>query len=191
MRDIVGQIAFDSDPVPRHIERTPDPGGTLPHLSLGGPIAYSSNAGVIAIKGEPRLADAQDVAAVARRVLESYVADGADALAELRGPFALVIMVPRARKCLIAIDRMGVERLAWGRKNGWIAVGSSAFDVAQGLASAPALNHQALFNFMYSHMVPAPGTVFQDVSKLLPGTAVEFAENGQREFHHSRQEWLL
>ncbi len=170
MTDIAGQIAFDSGPIPRHIEQTPDPGGTLPHASLNGPVVYRNERGVIAIKGELAFAGSPDAASVARRVLEAYLSKGAVIVSELRGPFALVIFEPTARKCLIAIDRMGIERLAWGRSKGWIAVGSSAADVARNLTAVPELNHQALFNFMYSHMVPAPYTVFQDVSKLLPDT---------------------
>jgi asparagine synthase (glutamine-hydrolysing) len=145
-------------------------------------MAYKNDEGAIAIKGEPRFSGSPDAASVARRVLEAYLSKGAAILSELRGPFALVIFEPSARTCLIAIDRMGVERLAWARSKGWIAVGSSASDVARNITPMPALNSQALFNFMYSHMVPAPYTVFQDVSKLLPGTAIEFSDNGKREF---------
>ena len=185
MTDIAGQVAFNSDQIPSHIERSPAPGGTLPHASLIGPMTYRNDRGaIIAIKGELDFAGSPDADSVARRVLEAYLSKGAGIVSELRGPFALVIFEPTARKCLIAIDRMGIERLAWGRSKGWIAVGSSAFDVARNLTAAPELSHQALFNFMYSHMVPAPYTIFQDVSKLLPGTVIEFSENGQREFRY-------
>jgi len=185
MTNIAGQIAFNGDQVPNHIERTPDPGGTLPHASLSGPITYRNDRGaMIAIKGELDFAGSPNAGSVARRVLEAYLSKGAAIVSELRGPFALVIFEATARECLIAIDRMGIGRLAWGRSKGWIAVGSSASDVARNLIAPPELDHQALFNFMYSHMVPAPPTVFQDVSKLLPGTAIELSENGQREFRY-------
>lgn len=184
MTDIAGQIAFESDPIPRHIHRKPDPGGTLPHAFLSGPVSYTNDKGTIVMKGEPGIPGVPDTASVARRVLQGYLSKGAGILTEIRGPFALVVFDYSVRKCLVAIDRMGIERLAWGRNNGWISVGSSAADVAQNLTSTPALNPQALFSFMYSHMVPAPDTVFQDVCKLLAGTAIEFSDNGQREFRY-------
>lgn len=184
MTDIAGQIAFDGGPIPSHIEPSPDAGGTLRHAFVNGPILYRNESGSIAVKGDLRFAGSQDETSMARLVLEAYLSKGTAILSELRGPFALVIFEPAARKCLIAIDRMGVERLAWGRNNGWIAVGSSASDVARNLTTASEIDHQALFSFMYSHMVPAPRTVFQNVSKLLPGTAIEFSDHGQRELRY-------
>jgi asparagine synthase (glutamine-hydrolysing) len=182
MTDIAGQIAFDTGSIPRHIRRNPDPGGSVPHASLSGPISHTNDRGAIAIKGEPSFAGSPDAASVARRVLDAYFSKGVAVLDDIRGPFALLILEPSTRKCLIAIDRMGVERLTWGRNKGWISVGSSASDVVRQLTQTPELNPQALFNFMYSHMVPSPDTVFQNVFKLLPGTAIEFSANGHREF---------
>ena len=182
MTDIAAQIGFDSDSIPRQFEPPPD--RDLPYAALSGPTAFENGRGAIIMKGEPRFSGCADAASVAQCVLEAYLSKGAAMLEELRGPFALVILEPAARKCLIAIDRMGIERLCWGRTNGWIAAGSSASDVARSLTSVPALDDQALFSFMYSHMVPAPDTVFQNVSKLQPGTAIEFFESEQREFRY-------
>lgn len=184
MTNIAAQIAFDSDSIPVHIEPDRDSAHSLPYLSLSSPIFYGDNEGVIAIKGKPTFAGSRNDASLPRDLLTAYRARGVGIFGELRGPFALVIVEYSARKCLIAIDRMGVERLTWGRRKGWTVVGSSAAEVAQCLTSDPGLNNQALFNFMYSHMIPAPGTVFRDVYKLLPGTAIEFSENCQREFRY-------
>ncbi|MDH3467237.1 MAG: asparagine synthase-related protein [Gammaproteobacteria bacterium] len=184
MTDITGQIAFHKESIPRHIERNTNFGNSLPYMSLSGPITHQSDSGAIAIKGQPRLGVSSDSVVIAQRVLEAYVGTGAAILNELRGPFSVVIFDSSAHKCLIAIDRMGIERLAWGRTRGWVAVGSSVSNVASDLASHPPLNQQALFNFMYSHMIPAPDTVFQDVAKLLPGTAIEFSEEGQHDFRY-------
>jgi asparagine synthase (glutamine-hydrolysing) len=182
MSDIVGQIAFDGDSIPEHIARQAGIERALPHETLLGPTTYSNESGAIAIKGYPRLGSESDTKTVARRVLEAYLSGGSAILEKLRGPFAVVIFHPELRKCLIAIDRMGIERLAWSRAKGWISVGSSAADVAHSQHKNPSLNQQALFSFMYSHMVPAPDTVFENVAKLMPGNAIEFSADGQREY---------
>lgn len=182
MNDIAGQIAFNPDSIPGHVDTPRKPQGSLSHVSLLSPSTYQSEKGSVAIKGQPRFGESTDATTVAEQLLSRYLQQGTDVLNELRGPFAVAIVDPLAKKCLIAIDRMGVERLAWGRIKGWVSVGSSAACVAQNLAAQPALNQQALFDFMFSHMVPAPNTVFEHVSKLLPGTAIEFTTGGQREF---------
>ena len=177
MTEIAGQIGFDRRSIPRHIRPQAASGSPWAHESSQGPLVHRTPNGSIAIKGEPRLGGDSNPKTVARLLLESYLARGPQALSELRGPFAVLIMRPDRRTLLIAIDRMGVERMAWGRSQGWVSVGSSVTGVARTLSETPALNNQALFNFMYSHMIPAPGTAFDNVNKLLPGTAIEFSEH--------------
>ena len=60
----------------------------------------------------------------AAKVLEAYRRSGAAFLSDLRGPFALAIVLPEEKKVLIAIDRMGIERLTWGRQGDTLAVGT-------------------------------------------------------------------
>jgi asparagine synthase (glutamine-hydrolysing) len=120
----------------------------------------------------------------AGRILEAYRQSGAAFLSKLRGPFALVIHLPEADKALIAIDRMGIERLAWAQHDGLLAVGASAEDVARRIPGTPWLDPQAIFDFMLSHMVPAPHTVFQGVNKLMPGTAIEFVAGKATEIRY-------
>ena len=182
MTGIAGQVAFDGDSIPEHANRQGSTDSALPYLSLNGPIRHENTQGVIVMQGRPRMGASVDAAEVARQLLEAYLSRGASILGELRGPFSLLIVEPAAGKVLIAIDRMGIERLAWGRSKGWLAVGSSAAEVAHSLSPTPELNHQALFNFMYSHMVPAPATAFSNVGKLALGSAIEFSAAGMREF---------
>ncbi len=105
-------------------------------------------------------------------------------LAGLRGPFALAIADLERRRVLLAIDRMGIERLTWGLSGQTLAFGTSAADVAKLLTDTPELNPQALFDFMLCHMVPAPETAFAGIQKLLPATAVEVDGGTARQFRY-------
>ncbi|MEX2123357.1 MAG: asparagine synthase-related protein [Woeseia sp.] len=171
----LGQMALGDAPVPDHVRQHFDPEHFQAGLALHAPIVQRSGQCAVGIKGSPRFEDgAGDTASVAERILSAYRNEGFRVLERLRGAFALVVADCHRRRALIAIDRMGIERLAWGVANERLAFGSSASDVARTLSAEPALNPQALFDFMLSHMVPAPETAFAGVQKLLPGTAIEF-----------------
>lgn len=181
MTDIVGQFAFDGASIPPHVDRSRADQGPLPFDSISRSATHKTDKGAIWLKGYPRLNNSSALQEVAKQVLEGYLSSGRKVIEKLRGPFALVIVEPAARKCVIGIDRMGIEKLCWGRAGGWVAIGTSASDVAHAMTSKPELANQALFNFMYSHMIAAPDSVFQNVSKLLPGTLIEFSEKGNAE----------
>jgi len=152
---------------------------------VSAPIVCSANGATLALRGSVRLGDRPISSAdAAGSILEAYAQSGNAFLSELRGPFALVIHLPQADKALIAIDRMGIERLTWAQQNDLLAIGTSAEDVVSRLPGRPQLDPQAIFNFVLGHMVPSPKTVFKGVRKLEPGGAIEFNGTRAREFRH-------
>ena len=154
------------------------------------PIACSADGATLALRGTARLGD-RSISSTddAKCILEAYQQSGTAFLSDLRGPFALVIHDQSADKALIAIDRMGIERLVWAQRDGLLAVGTSAEDVARRLPGTPQLDPQAIFDFMLSHMVPAPRTVFKGVSKLMAGTAIEFTGGKATEIRYWHPEF--
>jgi asparagine synthase (glutamine-hydrolysing) len=141
---------------------------------------YATQDGVaVALKGRPRWTDAASERCArdegpATAALRLYLAAGDSFLAALRGAFAIAVVDrPRAR-ALLAIDRFGIERLCYGATRDGLAFGTSAESVAAHPRVGRALSPQGLFNYLFCHMVPAPGTVFAGVRKLLPGEVVSF-----------------
>ena len=128
MTDIVGQFAFDGASIPPHIDRSQADRGALPFDSISRSATHKTDKGAIWLKGYPRLNNSNALQEVAEQVLDGYFSAGRKIVEKLRGPFALVIVEPAARKCIIAIDRMGIEKLCWGRAGGWVAIGTSASD---------------------------------------------------------------
>ena len=114
------------------------------------------------------------LAAIANR----YQSAGAKMLDELEGPFALAILVPAKKRALLAVDRMGVERLTYAARPDVLVFGKRADAVAGFPGIDTALRNQALYDFLFMHMVPAPQTVYEGVYKLPPGSALLY-ENGQ------------
>jgi asparagine synthase (glutamine-hydrolysing) len=194
MTIIFGQLALGKDPVPERYRPFFEPANFHTKLALRAPVIHKSGQATIAIKGSARFVDgSRDPIAAAQTILSAYQRDGVRILARLRGAFALAIAEPHRHRAIIAIDRMGIGRLAWSVSNERLSFGSSASGVARMLSATPELNQQALFDFMLSHMVPAPETVFVGVQKLLPGAAIAFTGSRvehikywEPDFHRSR-----
>ena len=163
---------------------------TLPDGSFAGVVAapeVAEDQGVLAIvKGELRAKGSHlAVTNPARVVAAAYRERGDDFLQGLTGSFAIVVIEPQRRRVLMAIDRMGIERLAFRVSGSTIGFGTSAEELAGAPGERFALNNQALYDFLLLHMVPAPGTIFSGVQKLRPGTVVTF-EAGKL---HTRTYW--
>ncbi|MES1981085.1 MAG: asparagine synthase C-terminal domain-containing protein [Pseudomonadota bacterium] len=137
----------------------------------------------VALVGQPRLQDAPAPAS-AQELLTLWQQHGRDSLQMISGAFALAVIDTNANTALLAIDRIGVHTLAFSVASGALVFGSRADTVAAHPAVGGQLSFQALFNYFYFHDVPAPGTVYQRVEKLLPGQYAWFS-NGtlERDFY--------
>jgi asparagine synthase (glutamine-hydrolysing) len=174
MNSFLGCLAVGDAPlVPGLFPSHPDTLAT-PRSALYGPSVWRNGSLTIVVEGALRIADDGAAGAhLAPRIAELYLREGQRMLGKLRGPFALAIVNEEARAALLAIDRMGVHRLCWALDGGTLAFGSHAGEVAALRPAPPALNRQALFDFVLEHVIAAPATVYVGVSKLLAGSFVE------------------
>ena len=123
----------------------------------------------------PELTKLAEHLGVAAAATTAYARHGVDCLQHMHGPFALAILDTRAQLAplaLLAVDRMGIRSLCFAHPNGGLVFGSSADQVLAHPAVGRKLNDQAIFNYLYCHMVPSPGTIYQGIEKLLPGECV-------------------
>ncbi len=117
-----------------------------------------------------------------RNLLNRYRQVGTRLLDELEGPFALAILDTSHESALLALDRMGIERLCYAFREGSLVFGDSANAVADFPGIGRQLRQQALYDFLFMHMVPAPQTVFEGIYKLPPATAL-MLDNGKVSVH--------
>ncbi|ATE62683.1 asparagine synthase [Thauera sinica] len=156
----------------------------------GASIAQDAESGCIAaVLGRPRWTnpEAADVAALrgdAAAAIAHYRRHGHGLLADLHGSFALVIADPRSRKLTLAVDRSGAERLCFARVGPLLVFSTSARSVARHPAIAAPVNRQALFEYLYCHMVPSPDTAFAGVEKLLPAECLELEGTSAARRHY-------
>ncbi|MGQ0834940.1 MAG: asparagine synthase [Gammaproteobacteria bacterium] len=108
----------------------------------------------------------------AHAVIEAYRLHGKRFLELLQGSFAVVVMDGAARAAILAVDRMGIERLAFRRTDEGLTFSSSAEAAARAFGRAPRIAHQSLLSYVFFHMIPSPQTVFEATQKIPPATAV-------------------
>lgn len=141
---------------------------------------HADEAGVeVLIAGDLRLAGttAGGDRSPARQLLAAYRDLGDGVLGTLRGEFAFALLDRPRRRALLAVDRMGTHALCHGlNRNGQLVIGSSARAVARAIGTPVALDPQALYDYMYLHMVPSPATVYPGVYKLPPASRLVHAD---------------
>ena len=156
------------------------------HLAPGSRAAalYRADDLAIAVDGHPRWSD-PDVASVAAAqgqaaaIAHAYRAHGQSFLSLLHGSFVVAILDRKARRCLLAIDRMGVHGLCYGQpKEGGIIFGTNAASVAAHPCLERKISPQGLYNYLLFFYVPAPGTIYEFQRKLLPAQYLLY-ENGK------------
>lgn len=101
-------------------------------------------------------------------------ADPAPALARVAGRFSVAWRQPGGRTVL-AVDRFGIDPLCYRIQDGQLRFATRADDLAGDDAD---LDPQALFDYLYFHVIPSPRTVFKGVHRLPPGHVAIF-ERGE------------
>jgi asparagine synthase (glutamine-hydrolysing) len=124
----------------------------------------------VGIDGEPRLDRSllrlAEADGLARAVLAAYQQHGADVVRLLRGNFCMVILDATQRRVCAAIDRMGIRSLYHASTDRGLVFASSAGPVAVHPWVRTTLDPQALFDYVYLHVVAAPRTIYTGISKL-------------------------
>jgi asparagine synthase (glutamine-hydrolysing) len=125
---------------------------------------------------------------------------GPAAPAKVNGDFAVAVRDSGGR-LFLAVDRFAVRTLCYRAHGAAVQFHSRADILADGTDRWDA---QALFNYLYFHVIPSPRTIFEGVSRVAAGHCVvidrgevtaepwwrhAFAENGDRSFPSLRDEF--
>ena len=127
--------------------------------------------------GHPRFADA-DLADLATRDGDlaawraAYARHGVRAPAHVSGDFAVVLDTPAGGRFL-AVDRFAIRTLCYRQQGEQLQAAPRADQFG-----ATELDPQAIFDYLYFHVIPSPRTIFRDVFRLPPAHYALF-ENGR------------
>jgi asparagine synthase (glutamine-hydrolysing) len=131
--------------------------------------------------GRPRFATPEAQAALAREgapaAWQSLLADAgaqdiAARLASVQGDFALGLTLADGSQ-LLAVDRFAVQTLCWRVIDGRLHFAERADELAA-LAPRAEIDPQALYDYLFFHVIPSPRTVFQGVYRLPPAHGLRF-----------------
>lgn len=169
IEDTLGKLlAVRGDEAARANVRT-NPNGAV--AAVGVNTSVAEQGGLLAvIVGRPIFTgDSGGRETPAHRLLQLWRAHGKELPKRIQGNFALAVIDTREQTAFLAIDRIGIQTLAFavGKDGG---VFSNRADVVAAHPDVTAeLDPQGIFNYLYFTVVPAPGTVFRGIDKLLPG----------------------
>jgi len=99
-----------------------------------------------------------------------YEDHGVDFLRHLRGMFAIALWDRRARRLVLARDRMGVKPMYYAETQGGLAFASEVKALLAGGLLEPRLDPLGAELFLAHGFVPGPRTLFAGVRKLPPAS---------------------
>ncbi|MEX1198525.1 MAG: asparagine synthase-related protein [Pseudohongiellaceae bacterium] len=134
-----------------------------------------------AIIGEPGIVTDRLTNNVSRidadALLDLYATEGKDCLGKLQGSWGVVIVDPRQGRIVLATDRMGRQPVYYRIDGKTVLIGSSLGSLRQFSGDA-GLDAQALYHYLYFHMVPSPDAIVTGFHKLESAHVLEVTPEG-------------
>lgn len=115
--------------------------------------------------------------AAASQWLDRYARLAGDAACDVGGSFSAVIIDIAARRAVLFVDRFAIETLCYTARNGLLGFSDQAAAVP---GSGRAIEPQAIFDYLYFHIIPAPRTIFSDVQRVDGGQRVDVSPSGSQ-----------
>ena len=142
---------------------------------------YKNNDLLVALWGQVQFSDSHlaklsHTGGIAKTLANSWLKNGEKAFADLVGTFVLCILQESSGKAVLAIDRMGTLPLSYQISGAGIVFGTSTDAIITNPLARSEIDPQSLYNYVYFHMIPGPGTVYQGQKKLLPGEFLIFRQ---------------
>ncbi len=123
------------------------------------------------------LANAEGTQAAWGKALLAGTATTVQTIAALKGVSGNFAVGVRGAddRCLLAIDRFAIQTLCYRVEGGQLRFASRADELAD---ASTEIDPQAIFDYLYFHVIPSPRTIFKGIYRLPPGHYALFA-NGK------------
>ena len=92
-------------------------------------------------------------------------------LARVSGQYAVVFVDLEDRSAIVACDRFAIEPICFAVENGRLAFADRADTVPT--AGPCEIDPQAIYDYLYFHVIPTPRTVFRGITRLPPAHVAE------------------
>lgn len=155
---------------------------SLSTIEVRGPTLFRAGDQVCVLVGRPRIGQAgARPADPAAELLALWNRDGPAMMAQVGGAYALVIVDGTTRRIFAATDRFASETLCFSNEAGVLRVSDRA-DCC--VPTDGTLDRQAIYDYLFFHMIPAPRTVFSAVKRIPAASGRLFTPSGCEEIRH-------
>ncbi len=111
--------------------------------------------------------------------VRAYETWGIACLEKLRGMFAVAIWDDREHCLWLARDRIGIKPLYWSAHHGRVTFASEIKALLADPDQPRRVDEASLAGYLAFICTPAPGTLFEGIKKLEPGTWLHIAATGE------------
>lgn len=132
--------------------------------------------------GRPRETGQQ----AATELAQAFAREGAEALSHLHGSYVGAVFNLSSGQGCAFVDRVATWPLYYSTLPGGGLAFSTRMDVLHRLGVTRELRPQALYDYLYFHVIPGPQTIYKGIRSLRPGRAAVY--HGQVE---ERRYWQL
>jgi asparagine synthase (glutamine-hydrolysing) len=138
---------------------------------------------LVACAGRARFADragthAAQTSGSAMAWLELLARERRAGLARVSGQYAVVFVDLEERSAIVACDRFAIEPICLAVESGRLAFADRADAVP--IAGSREIDPQAIYDYLYFHVIPTPRTVFHGITRLPPAHVAEVTSTGVR-----------
>ncbi|WP_137938912.1 asparagine synthase-related protein [Chitinivorax sp. B] len=169
-------------------------------------IAHQGNLHAVVI-GRPRITDSHLHAFAAQNnhaeaLIQGYRKEGHTVLRHFADSFAIALIDTDKQAALLAVDRFGSVPLGFTESANGLIFGSSLWSLNAHPAAQQGIDPQAIYHYLYFHMIPGPETIYRDQFRLEPGESLiwhagkstrqrywepVFVENGTQSFVEQKE----
>ena len=111
-------------------------------------------------------------------IIHAYEEWGLNFISKLDGMFSIALWDARIEKLFLIRDRVGVKPLYYSIHNNRITFASEIKALLEDPGQKREVNEESFFHYLSFLTVPSPNTLFSGISKVPPGTVIEFDDSG-------------
>ncbi|MCX2981312.1 asparagine synthase [Halieaceae bacterium IMCC14734] len=114
---------------------------------------------------------------VANCISKAYLSDNKAFLSDASGEFLVAILDETKNEVVLAVDRFSRRQVYYSETRDGLVFSDSLECLLRHPKIHRVIRPQAIYDYLYFHMVPAPGTIYQDIYKLPAGSYLKFSAN--------------
>lgn len=115
---------------------------------------------------DPELHEIATAEGHAAALITAYTRSDSAFLKQMSGSFCLAIHDSNTGRLLAATDRLGRQPMYYSRHGQAILIASNADAILAANQSTAQVRKQGIYEYVYFHMVPSPGSIYEGIQKL-------------------------